>query len=105
MAEAYKKLAHPTVGTGIGTVYTAPAATQAIVKHIRWVNVSGSAATVKMWHGGTTDAFIVMPAVTIGAGEFLEFEGTLCFQATNTLHMQASAANAIVASVYGLEIT
>ena len=63
MAEAYKKLGQGTL-TGAGTqdtLYTVPAATSAIVKHIRIVNYGATTVNVKLWHDGTTDTYLILP--------------------------------------------
>lgn len=105
MPEAYKKLAQTQPGTSVATAYTVPGATSVIVKHIRAVNVSASPTTIKLFHDGSGDANVILPAITLGPGEFLEWDGTLLMEAADTLQAQAGAATAITLTVYGIELS
>lgn len=105
MADTYKVLYQGQLSTASGTVYTVPSGAQAIVKSMRIVNTSASAATIKLWQGGSADSNVILPATSIDAGGFAEFEGTLTMAASTTLVAQAGAATAITLTVYGLEIT
>jgi hypothetical protein len=105
MAETYKKLAQDRVGSSVETVYTVPGGTSAIVKHIRLVNPTAGAATVALWHDGTADVNIILPPVSLGAGEWAEFDGSILMEAADTLHADSDTADAVTITVYGLEIT
>ena len=105
MAEAYKKLYQGQPGTSAATVYTVPGSTTAIVKHVRAVNTSGATTTIKLFHDGTADANVILPAVTLGSGEWCEFDGAILMEAADTLAAQAGAATSITLTVYGLEIS
>jgi hypothetical protein len=105
MAETYKKLDQRAVPNTATTVYTVPSSTQAIVKSIRAVNTSASSATIKIWQGGTADANVILPATTIDAGGFAEWEGTMTMAAADYIAAQASAATSITMTINGLEIT
>jgi len=107
MAETYKKLGQGTL-TGSGTqdtLYTVPASTTAIIKHIRLVNYSTSSCMVKLWHDGTTDAYLILPATTIEAGGWGEWDGTFIMEASDTLNGEASAASSISYVLYGMEVS
>lgn len=105
MAETYKKLYQGQPGTSAATIYTAPASTAAIVKSIRIVNTTASAATIKLFQSGTADTNVILPATSIDAGGFAEFDGTLTLAAADTLAAQAGTATAITVTVYGVEVT
>ncbi len=105
MTEVWKKLYQGEVGTASGTLYTVPAATEAIIKHIRLVSTSTSDETITLWHGAAGDATIILPAVTILAGAWAEFEGVITMAAADVIAGDASTANEITATIYGLEIS
>jgi hypothetical protein len=75
------------------------------VRHIRVVNNDTSDRTIKLWHDGTADANVVLPATTIKAGSWAEFDGAISMEASDTLSGQASIASKITVTVYGLEIS
>lgn len=105
MAETFKKLYQGQVPATATTLYTVPAVTQTIVKHIRAVNTSGTARTIRLWHDGTADANAILPPVSLAPGEWAEFDGSILAEAADTISGQASAATAITVTIYGLEIT
>lgn len=106
MAETYKKLDQRVVPNTATTVYTVPASTQAIVKSMRIVNYHATTATtIKLWQGGSADSNVILPATTVDAGGFAEFEGTLTMAAADTIVAQAGAATSITLTIYGLELT
>ena len=105
MADAFKKLAQVVLGTTPSTLYTVPGATEAIVKHIRMVNTSGSDTTVKLWHDGSADGNVILPAVTVKAGGWAEFDGALLMEAADTLQGEAGAVTSITVTAYGDEVT
>lgn len=105
MADTYKRIYQGQPSTSSGVIYTVPSGTQTIVKSIKVVNTSASATTIKIWHGGSANSNAILPAVSIDAGGFAEFDGTITMAAADTLTAQAGAATAITLTVYGLEIT
>jgi hypothetical protein len=106
MAEEYKRLYQVQVAASPSTsTYTATAGRQTIIKQIRIANTSSSSsATIKMWNGGSTDPYVILPPTTIDAGGFGEFEGTITLAASDTLVFQASSATTLTVTVYGVEI-
>ena len=118
MAETYKKLwlagfsgvataSAPITTTGI--VYTVPAATSTIVKSIRLVNTGTAAATIQLWHAASNattpgDGQTILPAISIDAKGFAEFDGTLTMATGETLYAQGLPAT-ITVTVYGVELT
>lgn len=107
MAESYKKLyqGQPAAAASTTTMYTVPAATSAIVKQMRIVNTSTTTATtIKIWNGGTADSNVILPATSIDAGGFAEFDGTITLATGETLIGQTGAAT-ITVTIYGVELT
>lgn len=104
MANTYKKLAQAELTGGNDTLYTVPGSTETIVSHIRIVNTDSSDRTVKLWHDGTTDPYVILPSATVLAGGWAEFDGTILMEAADTLVALGSAASALTVTVYGTEI-
>lgn len=105
MAETFKLLYQNQVPSTATTLYTVPSATSTLIKTMRIVNTSASAATIKIWQNGTADANVIMPTVSIDAGGFAEFEGSITMAAADYLSAQAGTATAITLTVWGVEIT
>lgn len=105
MADTFKRLYQGQPGTGATTLYTVPALTATIIKHIRIVNPTATDRTIKLWHGGVVDANVILPTVTVLAGGWGEFDGTIVMAAAETLSGIASAATALTVSVYGDEVS
>ena len=111
MAETYKKLGHALVTGGTtATMYTVPASTSAIVKHIRLTNVDGSnACHVKIYNrddGESADTGSqILPEISIRAGGWAEFEGTIIMEALDFLYIETQATDDINYVVYGMELT
>jgi len=105
MAETYKKLAQGQLPATVGTLYTVPASTTAIVKYITLTNNTAGAQTAQLFHDGTAAAQSILPAISIAAGGWAEFEGTIIMEAADTLSGDSDAATSITYTVYGLELT
>jgi hypothetical protein len=105
MTDTYKKIYQGQPGTSATTLYTVPSATQAIIKHIRIVNNDSTARTIKLWHDGTAAANVILPATSVRAGGWAEFDGTITLEASDSFSGQASAAAQVTVTIYGLEIS
>jgi len=114
MAETFKHLAQGrVVYTGDATaqtLHTSPSGTTTIVGHIRIVNNHNAALTFTLSHGGlaaTNNAFIILPALSIEAGGWAEFTGSIIMDADDVLYGLCSGTNSTVMSynIYGLEVT
>lgn len=105
MPDTYKRLYQGQVPSGVTLLYTVPSGATAIVKSIRAVNTTASGVTIKFWNGGTTNANVILPAITIDAGGFADFDGTITMAASDTIYGQAGSSTSITVSIYGLEIT
>ena len=105
MAEAYKKLGQGQLPTTTAAIYTVPGSTEAIVKHMRFVNNDTEDLTFSLYHDGDTEAVCILPTATIEAGGWAEWDGTLVMEAADTLQGKASQATEITYTVYGLEVS
>lgn len=105
MADSFEKLAQQQVPNSATTIYTVPASTQTIVKHIRVVNPSGADATIKIWHDGNADINIILPFATVLAGGWAEFDGVITMETGDTLQTNSGTNNALTITVYGDEVT
>jgi hypothetical protein len=111
MAETYKKLGQALIANqSANTMYTTPANTSTIVKHIRLTNVdTGNSCHVKLYHldsGGTAGTSNqILPETTITAGGWAEFEGTIIMEAADFLQITCQNASDINYVVYGMELT
>lgn len=106
MAETYKRIAQLQVAAAAAVIYTVPAGTQTVVKHIRAVNTTtGTPATIGLFHGGTDAAHRVLPDVPLNPGEWCEEDGLFTLAAGDTLAAVSSVANAITLTIYGIELT
>ena len=111
MAEAFKKLAQgrlPGAG-GPLKLYDVPSSTQAIIKTIHSSNNTGTAREVTLYspnNGATaSDADLILPGVSIVAGGFAEWDGTMCMAALTEIHGFAAAADVISYTIWGIEIS
>jgi hypothetical protein len=116
MAETYKRLCGTVASTASpcgpsNIIYTAPSASGSgtIIKGIRIVNTSASATTIKLWHNSIAaatpgDGAVILPATSVDAGGFADFDGTLTMGVSEALFAQGSAANMTI-TIYGVEIT
>lgn len=105
MAETYKKLYQAQLPNSAGTLFTAGGSASIIVKHIRLTNTTGTDRTATLYHDGTAATNNILPAATIKAGGWAEFDGAILMEASDTIAGEASAASAITCTIYGLEIT
>lgn len=100
MADAIKRLGKGSITTTETAVYTVPAVTSTVVRHITIANTVGVtvAFTLKL---GTT---IVAANVSLDPGEFLDFDTGQFMLTTETIQLQASASG-LTYYITGVEIT
>ena len=105
-------LTEVTPGGSPVLIYTVPAIEAAIVKHIRVVNTDVvTDRTFQLWHNeaaapaANLDEDVIVPVVTLDAGGWGEFEGTINMEAGDTMYVEADIANVITIYMYGLEIS
>lgn len=105
MAEDYVQLAQGEMPNGAsGVLYTAPALSQAIVKHIILAD-RGLAAEVTIWTTGATDDDLVLPPTTLEPGGHGDFTGSITLDAGETIEGLASADDAVTYSIFGVVLT
>jgi hypothetical protein len=105
MTDTYKKIYQGQPGTSASTLFTVDSGKQMIVKHIRVVNNDSTARTIKLWHDGTAAVNVILPATSVRAGGWAEFDGTITLEASDSFSGQASAAAQVTVTIYGLEIS
>ena len=116
MAEAFKKLFQgylPVVGDGSASaikLYDVPPSTEAIIKSMNLTNSTGTAreATLYSTANGEDAADaeqMILPGVSIVAGGWAEWEGTMTMAATTEIHGFAAAGSAITFTIWGIEIS
>lgn len=107
MTDSFKKVAQAQIAgsPSTTTLYSVPASTQTVVRHIRVVNTGIVDRTLKLWHDGTADSNVILPPATIKAGGWAEFDGTITMETGDTLVGQASAGATLTLTAYGLEVT
>jgi hypothetical protein len=97
-----KKLVQVQAASTGAAIFTATTKTEVV--HIRVSNPTGTARTIKLWHDGLTDATNILPAATVAAGGWAEFDGLIYLEAGDTVGAEASAATALTVTIYGEEL-
>jgi hypothetical protein len=94
----------PTVTGGTG-VATAASATYLIVRHIRIVNKTSSAATCSFWLGATgasaAGTEVIGNGLSVGANSYVDWYGQLRLDTTDYLTGQASAGTTLTFEAEG----
>ncbi len=103
MTDTYKVLSQSEVGTASAALYTVPASTEAIIKHIDVVCTLGD--TLQLWVGGAADANVILPKVTFATDEFAQWDGTLVLEAAQTINGDATTAGRMTVTIYGDEVS
>ena|SRR3990170_410640 len=105
MARIAKRLAGPLQLAGTtATLYTVPAVTKTIVRHIHIANPTGGAVTVTMGIGVDGATTRIFDAYSIAAGAVLDHFAYYVLEAAETFRGHASAATSLVATIDGDEI-
>lgn len=98
-----KKIVGPVnVASGTSTVFPGLANHIYTIKNITLVNNSAGAITYKLGIGGVADANLLLPAVTLQAGEYSTFDGLLVLTGVETLQANATATGGTI-TVSGLD--
>jgi hypothetical protein len=114
MADTFKHLAQgKVVHTGNAAaqeLYEVPSGTTTIVGHMRIVNNHSGALTFTLSQNGIAsadNAYIILPALTIEAGGWAEFTGSIIMDTGDKLYglCSGSASTLISYNIYGLEVT
>ena len=92
MADTLKRIVGPqNVANGSTTVFTGTAAHIYSFKGIRIVNNTGGAITIRLGIGGVTDALLILPAMTLAAGDTFLDDGLVVLAGTETLQATTTA--------------
>lgn len=78
-ADAFDVLAQGQLPSSIGTLYTVPGSTMALVKGIHLANPTGGAVTASLSVNGTAGSNTILPPVSIVAGGFATYDGRWTF--------------------------
>ncbi len=106
MADAYKTLYRGQLSNSVGTLYTVPGATAAIIKHISVVNNDSSDRTFALYRNGTAAANIMTPpAINVPAGGMAEWDGTDALEAAGTISGIGSVASMLTCIISGDEVS
>ena len=111
MAEAFKRLVQqylPATG-GTRKLYDVPPDTEAIIKAINISNNTATAREVTLYHtdnGATaSNADLILPGVSIAAGGFAEWEGTMTMGATTEIHGWDTVGGEVTITIWGIELS
>lgn len=95
----YKLLAQVQPGTSSTNIYVPGAGIEAIIKNITITNPTGNARTIQL----SQNSNIILPTVSIGAGEWAIFDGTITIQEPDSITGICDSASSLIVSVYGVE--
>jgi hypothetical protein len=108
MAEVFKRLAQGFFAGSSAKIYDVPSSTEAIIKAINITNNTGTAREVTLYHCDNGDTpnneQVILPGVSIAAGGFAEWEGTLTMAALTEIHGFAGATD-VTYTIWGIELS
>jgi hypothetical protein len=104
MSDILSRIVGPVaVASGTSTLFTGTAAHTYSIKSIRIVNTDASnAKTITLGIGGVAAGNQILPAITIDAGGWAEWDGLISMSGTETLQANASATGLTI-TVSGLD--
>lgn len=106
MADAYKLLYQGQLAATVGTLYTVPGATSAIIRHMCVVNNDTVDRTCVLYRQGTAAANIITPpAMVVKAGGMQEWDGAMAMAAGETIRGTGSVASMLTLTIDGDEVT
>lgn len=104
MPDVLKRLVGPTaLSNSATTVYTVPASTTAVLRHLRVVNETVGAATFTASIGADAAGKRVFYTQSVAAGGAFEWTGNIVMAATEVFQAYASAAATLTLTVSGIE--
>lgn len=107
MAISIKSLADGQLPNAKGTLYTCPASTTAILRLVSFVNTGAGARTVNLYlkpSGGTSRRLIPV-AMSMAAGNSMEYTNVLTLEAGDIIEGDASVAAEVDYVIEGVERT
>lgn len=100
MADTLQR-ASGTIATTRATVYTTPASTKFVVRHVGFINTTAADVTVKLWiHNVLYEPGVVVPALDTRAVDVSMW----LLKATELLEAEATATGVSIV-VHGVEVT
>lgn len=103
MTDTLSRIVGPAnIASGTSTIFTGTSGHTYTIKTIVIVNDSTGSISIKLGIGGVADANLVLPNVTLGAGEQANFDGLLVMTGTETLQATTSASGLTI-TVAGLD--
>ena len=103
----FKLLHQSQITTTAGALYTVPANHETIVNNIMVVNNDTSTQWFTLFHTtGTTYtvATTIIPAATLPAGGWAQFDGTITMDAADIIGGDVETASKVTITIYGDEI-
>ena len=105
MSDTAKRLAGPTaLGTASATLYTVPAATTTILRHIRITNTTATEKKATMGIGADAIGTRLFSETPIPGNGGLDWSGFTVLVAAETLRGHGDAAG-LTATISGVEVT
>jgi len=106
MADAYKLLYQGQLAATVGTLYTVPGSTGAIIRHISVINNDTVSRSFALYRQGTAATnLITPPAMVVLPGGMQEWDGAMAMAATETIRGIGSVASMLSVTIDGDEIT
>lgn len=105
MADTFKKLYQGQLAAAAATLYTAPAATAAIVRSIRIVNTDTVSRWFILYQSGVAAANQITGRMVLGPNETYIDSGPVIVGAADTLRGVAEVAGMLTCTISGVEST
>ncbi len=105
MTVEIKGLADGQLASSKATLYTVPAATQAVMNNAILTNTDSSARTVNLYRkkSGQTSRRIIAKDLSIAAGASYTYSGGISLEAADIIEGDASVANVVDYTLSGVE--
>lgn len=98
-----KTLGDGQLANAKGTLYTAPASTQTILKHITVVNTDSSARTFNLYFNNGTSRQITAVDQSLAVGAIYEWEGSITLEAGDLIEGVGEVASQLDYVLSGVE--
>lgn len=103
MTDTLSRIVGPAnIASGTSTVFTGTASHVYTIRDILIANNTTGSISIALGIGGVANANLILPTVTLGAGEQANFDGLLVLTGTETLQASASASGLTI-TVAGLD--
>ena len=106
MSDSYKKLFQGYISNAAGVLYTAGTTFGTIVKNMKIVNVTAAPVTFQLFRDGTAITNAITPSTwSVPANGHMEWDGTEAYANGETIQGVAGAANSLVLTISGDEVS